>query len=223
MFAIIRPSLRKWFEVWPPQSKTDRMLLSMCVIFLSAITTDLIGLHSILGAFVAGAVLPRAALDGWRDSVMHVCQTLLLPFFFILTGMHLNINVYDPLFWQLTFLFTLCAVLGKFVSVAIMARLTGLRWGDSFALGSLMQCKGLMELVAINILLETGIISASAFSSLAMMALISTFITAPLMHMVLRSRRTNPVFISVAAAQVDLEGYRSGDRKSDLPARSATK
>jgi Kef-type K+ transport system membrane component KefB len=179
MLALMRPLLRRIFDSARGISASDAMLICLCVIFVSSIITDLIGLHSILGAFVAGAVLPPKALQEWRTQILRFNQLLLLPIFFILTGLRLQIDVSDPLFWQLTGIVTLAAVLGKFISVAVAGRYIGLHWHQSFALGSLMQCKGLMELVAINILLDAGVIGSQMFSALAMMALLSTFITAP--------------------------------------------
>jgi Kef-type K+ transport system membrane component KefB len=184
MFVLVRPLLRRWLEV-RERAVAERMLLSISLICLSAVASDLIGLHAILGAFVAGAILPKQALAGWREPLMLFSQTLLLPFFFILTGMRLQIAIHDSSFWLLTLVVTVAAVSAKLLSVTLTARVTGLPWRESFALGSLMQCKGLMELVAINILLDSGVIGAQIFSALATMALISTFITAPVLQLVL--------------------------------------
>ena len=184
MFLLVRPLLNRWLNAHE-RSVSERMLVSISLICLSAVASDLIGLHAILGAFVAGAILPKKALAGWRDSLMLFSQTLLLPFFFILTGMRLQIDIHEQSFWLLTFVVTLTAVSAKLLSVTLTARITGLPWRESIALGSLMQCKGLMELVAINILLDSGIIGPQIFSALATMALISTFITAPILQLIL--------------------------------------
>lgn len=187
MFMLVRPLLQRWL-IKQERNVSERMLVSISLICLSAVASDLIGLHAILGAFVAGAILPKQALAGWRESLMLFSQTLLLPFFFILTGMRLQIDIHDPSFWLLTFIVTLTAVSAKLFSVTLSARVTGLPWRESIALGSLMQCKGLMELVAINILLDSGIIGQQIFSALATMALISTFITAPVLQLILGRR-----------------------------------
>jgi len=184
MFLLVRPLLNRWLNAHE-RSVSERMLVSISLICLSAVASDLIGLHAILGAFVAGAILPKKALAGWPDSLMLFSQTLLLPFFFILTGMRLQIDIHEQSFWLLTFVVTLAAVSAKLLSVTLTARITGLPWRESIALGSLMQCKGLMELVAINILLDSGIIGPQIFSALATMALISTFITAPILQLIL--------------------------------------
>ena len=184
MFLLVRPLLHRWLDAHE-RNVSERMLVSISLICLSAVASDLIGLHAILGAFVAGAILPKKALTGWRDSLMLFSQTLLLPFFFILTGMRLQIDFHEQSFWLLTFVVTLAAVSAKLLSVTLVSRITGLPWRESIALGSLMQCKGLMELVAINILLDSGIIGTQIFSALATMALISTFITAPILQLIL--------------------------------------
>lgn len=201
-YFVARPLLKRLFARRTAMKPVDRMLISVSVIFLSAIATDVIGLHCILGAFVGGAILPASALTGWREPLLQFSQTLLLPFFFILTGMRLHIDIGDALFWKLTLIVTLGAVVGKFVSVSLMARLTGLRWSQGFMLGSLMQCKGLMELVAINILLEAGIIGPQVFSALAMMALVSTFVTAPAMQLISRRKSVGSDLVSFDAAPV---------------------
>lgn len=193
---IVRPLLEFLFTRREDIKAADRMLISVSVIFLSAIATDLIGLHCILGAFVGGAVLPAKALAGWREPLLQFSQALLLPLFFILTGMRLDLSLGDVLFWKLTLIVTVGAVLAKFAAVSLMARLTGLRWSQGFMLGTLMQCKGLMELVAINVLLEAGIIGAQVFSALAMMALVSTFITAPVIHLILHRRSARSDLLS---------------------------
>lgn len=211
MVVPVRAALARWLQARPAMSAADRMLMAVSVIFLSAVATDLIGLHSIFGAFVGGAVLPRRVFEGWRESLSENIQVLLLPFFFIFTGMRLEIRFDDPDFWTLTAIVTLAAVAGKLVSVAVAARCNGFKWSHSFALGSLMQCKGLMELVAINILLEAGVIGAQMFSALAMMALISTCITAPAMQLVLREEkwRIQPKDVPAAPEPVGELGLRS--------------
>ncbi len=192
MCLIFRPLFRRWFDIRPVNNVKDRFLLIISIILLSAAVTEIIGIHSFLGAFVAGFVLPQKLLQGVRESLLNISQTLLLPLFFILTGMRLNINMSDGVFWQLTAIVTLAAVVGKVFSVALMARFVGLNWSQSFVLGGLMQCKGLMELVALNILFEAGVIGAQIFSALAMMALISTLVTVPLIQWWLRGWKLAP-------------------------------
>ncbi|MEQ1636256.1 MAG: cation:proton antiporter [Methylococcales bacterium] len=185
MFLIMRPLLRKFFRREVVEDDSDSLLIAITLICVSAIATDLMGLHAIFGAYIAGVVLPGQAWGSKRKDILYFSQILLLPFFFVLTGMRLKIQIADGFFWQLTLMVTIVATSCKFLSVTLTARLTGLKWLEAGILGILMQCKGLMELVAINILFEAGIISLQIFSALAMMALISTFITAPLMQLLI--------------------------------------
>jgi Kef-type K+ transport system membrane component KefB len=188
MFGLIRPALRKWYA-HPGRGEVDGLMVAIATILMSAALTGLIGLHSIFGSFIAGVILPRAALKNWREPMQQLIHVLLLPAFFILTGMRLNIDLQSPLFWQLTAVVTAGAILGKMLSVAVSARLTGLPWKTGLVLGGLMQCKGLMELIAINILLDAGIIGKELFSALAMMAMVSTFVTLPLTRLLLNPGR----------------------------------
>ena len=188
VLLLVRAVLRHWLDR-AERSSADLILLCLSVIFVAAIATDSIGLHPMLGAFLAGATLPREALAGWREALNQLSQILLLPFFFITAGMQLQLDVHDAGFYELTAAVTLTAVLCKFGSVSLTARRLGWPWRDSLTLGSLMQCKGLMELVAIGILLDADVIGSAVFSALATMALFSTFVTAPTLRFLLRGPR----------------------------------
>lgn len=161
----------------------DGALLGVCVILLSAAVTDMLGVHAMLGAFIGGAILPQRALLQWGSDVSETIKWLLIPVFFVSTGLRLHIEWGDARFWGLVALFSFTAMVTKMLVVACTARLGGLAWSRSFLLGTLMQCKGLMELVAINILLEARIISVEVYSALVVMALFSTFMTAPLLRL----------------------------------------
>lgn len=191
MVAVIRPVLRWWFERHVHMKPADKTLFVVCFIFISALFTGLAGIHTIFGAFVAGAIMPRQATEECRAMLLHLADTILLPFFFVLTGMRLSVQTGDATFWMLAAVFTLCAITGKISSVAVAGRYcAGLSWPQAFTLGNLMQCKGLMELIAITILLEANIITPVVFSALAMMALTCTFITAPVLRFTCRPSKT---------------------------------
>jgi Kef-type K+ transport system membrane component KefB len=179
MLCVLKPLLQRWYAARAEHAGAGVVLVFVSLVCFSAMLTDLIGLHPLLGAFVAGVIFPKPVLAAWRESLMQFSQLLLLPFYFILTGMRLTLDLGDSTLWLLAVIVTLVAVLCKFASVCLSARCTGLSWRDSAMLGSLMQCKGLMELVAINIFFSAGIIGAQIYAALAMMALISTLITAP--------------------------------------------
>jgi len=194
---LVRAWLRRWLDR-AERSTGDRIILSLSVIFVCAAATDLIGLHPMLGAFLAGATLPRKAFNGWRESLAQINQIILLPFTFIMSGMQLQLDIGNPEFYSLMAAVTITAVLCKFGGVALTARSMGRPWRYSLTLGSLMQCKGLMELVAIGILLDAKIISGTVFSALATMALISTFVTAPALRFLLRGSRGQAVAFGAA-------------------------
>src|SRR4030065_1983688 len=122
MFIVIRPLLRRWVENRREMKARDRTLLAIPTILLSAAATEVIGVHSLLGAFVAGIVLPRDVLREVREQILNFSQILLLPIFFVLTGLRLHIEIGDAFFWQLVGIVTLSAVLGNILSVAGIAR-----------------------------------------------------------------------------------------------------
>lgn len=162
----------------------DGLLFSMAILLASQIVANAIGVHAIVGAFLAGAALPADALRSWREPIMRWTQVVLLPFFFVLSGVAVHIDIASPLVWGVTAVVTLCAMLGKFSAVSIAARAVGMPWQQAFGLGAMLQCKGLMELVAINILLQAKIIGPTLFQALTMLALVSTFLTAPLLRLI---------------------------------------
>ena len=209
MFWLVRPALQKWYGRASEHGQLDGLMVAIAVILMSAALTGMIGLHSIFGSFVAGVVLPREALRRWRETMQQLIHITLLPAFFILTGMHLNLDVRSSAFWEVTAIVTVGAVLGKMASVAVCARCLGLSWKKGFALGSLMQCKGLMELIAINILLDAGIISRNLFSELAMMAMISTFVTLPMMRLFIRLDATGFFLINYQKSKISYLMSRS--------------
>lgn len=179
LWCAVRPLLQRWSARRAAASAGERALLSLAVIVLCAATTHTIGLHAVLGAFIGGAVLPQALLRGWRKPVLALNGRLLLPFYFVLSGAAIHIDAADAGFWALSLALTGVATLAKFGSVAGVARACGLPWREAFTLGSLMQCKGLMELVAVGVLQQAGVIDARIASALAAMAVISTLITGP--------------------------------------------
>lgn len=189
MLLVLRPVLRRRYDAKSAAS-LHVILVFVSVICFSAMLSDLIGLHPLFGAFIGGAIFPQHVLDQWREPLASVCQVLILPFYFIMTGMRLQFDIGDHAFWLLTAIVTATAVAGKFISVALAARCSGLQWRESGMLGCLMQCKGLMELIAINIFFDAGLIGPKIYSALAMMALISTLLTAPTMVIISRVRRS---------------------------------
>jgi Kef-type K+ transport system membrane component KefB len=149
----------------------------------SALITQLIGLHYIFGAFFAGAIMPREL----RQSILYRLQAMtigvLMPFFFMLTGLRTRIDPSSAAFVEILLVTTVLGVAGKVSGTAITGVLVGETWSSALCLGTLVQTKGLMEVVVLTILLEQGIISITAFSALTLMAVISTALVMPLLRL----------------------------------------
>ena len=160
---------------------SERAIAALCGIALgSAIATELIGLHYIFGAFVAGALMPSELRHSLLDRLQLVVLGLLMPFFFMTTGLRTFIDLNSLGFLQIMLITIAVGTIGKIGGTMIMARFTGESWSQSFTLGALVQSKGLMELVVLTILLDLGIITTNAFSALTLMAVITTLLAMPL-------------------------------------------
>jgi Kef-type K+ transport system membrane component KefB len=153
-------------------------------ILLSAFATEEIGIAVIFGAFIMGMIMPRNA--GLTEDVTRrledVVVTLLLPMFFAYTGLRTNIGLLDrPILWAVTLLLIAVAIAGKFFGAMLAARLTGWGWRPSAVIGTLMNTRGLTELIVLNLALEKGVISDALFAMLVIMALVTTFMAGPLL------------------------------------------
>ncbi|HEY2623543.1 MAG TPA: cation:proton antiporter [Dyella sp.] len=189
MLGVVRPWLARY--AGRTQVSTDTMLIIACVVaILSAAMTEWLGLHYLLGAFIAGTIIPTT----WRSIVLERIQPLtvniLLPFFFIVTGLKVFIDAASPGFLEITVLLTLFAVVGKIAGTALTARMTGESWRFSLGLGALAQAKGLMEIVVATILLDVKVISPTIFSAVLVMALISTTLAMPMTRLTLARHGT---------------------------------
>jgi Kef-type K+ transport system membrane component KefB len=156
------------------------LALVCAVAIASALITESLGLHYILGAFVAGAVMPGPLRRPLLDRLQAMTVGLLMPFFFMLTGLRTLIDFGSAAFVEVLAAATAVAVLGKLGGTALAARLVGESWPMAFALGALLQTKGLMEVIVLTILRDAGIVSAPVFSALIVMAVVSTALAMPL-------------------------------------------
>jgi Kef-type K+ transport system membrane component KefB len=163
----------------------------------SALVTEMMGLHYIIGAFVAGAVMPVPLRTPILERIQVMAVALLLPFFFTLTGLRTLIDTGSTAL-SATFLVTTgVATVGIVGGTAGAARLVGQSWPTALALGALLQTKGLMELIVLTVMLDQRIISSNVFSALVLMALVSTALAMPLARLMLaqenrRLRRVQP-------------------------------
>jgi Kef-type K+ transport system membrane component KefB len=163
----------------------------MLLILASALATELVGVHLLFGAFFLGAVMPKTPglAEHLREKFESVTVVLLLPLFFAYSGMRTTLGAIRGELWLDTLLIVAVAIAGKLGGSAIAARASGLPWRDATALGILMNTRGLMELVILNIGLDIGVISPAVFSMMVVMALATTLLTAPLLHWVYPARR----------------------------------
>jgi Kef-type K+ transport system membrane component KefB len=153
--------------------------------FGSAIASELVGVHALFGAFVLGVLVPRR--EGFAHALVAKMQdlvvVLLLPIFFALTGLKTRVGLLSGAeMWGYCALVLLVAIAGKLGGVSAAGRLCGLSWREAGALGALMNARGLVELVILNIGLEIGVISPSLFTMMVIMALVTTVVTTPLLE-----------------------------------------
>jgi Kef-type K+ transport system membrane component KefB len=155
---------------------------------LSALTTEAIGIHAIFGAFLFGAVIPHDSLVARElaHRIEGLVTTLLLPAFFAFTGMRTQISLVSGLeAWLICLAIIGVATLGKFGGTWLAARAMGLGRRDSAALGILMNTRGLMELIVLNIGLDLGVISPTLFAMMVLMALATTIATSPILYAIM--------------------------------------
>jgi K+:H+ antiporter len=193
MLKLVRP----WLEPLGAQSASAEginktfVVLSFVVLFLSALTTEVIGIHALFGAFLAGASMPSQA--SFRkllaSRIEDVSLVILLPLFFAFTGLKTQIGLLnDGATWLVCGLIILVAVAGKFGGSLLAARFTGQSWSDSLAIGALMNTRGLMELIVLNIGYDLGVLSPTIFTMMVLMALVTTFMTCPALSWIERIR-----------------------------------
>ena len=187
MLFLIRPGLWRWVPANPPESLG---WFGAAMIFLlgSVCVTEALGVHALFGAFLAGIVMPRGGkMEAEnRDRLESVTLVLLLPLFFAYTGLRTSIallNTVDA--WLLCGLILLIAVGSKLLVSALCVRASGMAWRDSLAVGVLVNTRGLVELVILNVGLELHIISPTLFSMMVIMALATTLMTGPLIDRIL--------------------------------------
>jgi Kef-type K+ transport system membrane component KefB len=171
------------------------MAAVLLLILAAALTTEIIGIHALFGAFLAGAVMPRgpALRRILTDRLEELSSVFLLPVFFAFTGLRTQIGLLsDTNSWLLCLLIILVATVGKLGASMLAARLTFFDWIDAFALGALMNTRGLIELIALNVGYELGILSPRIFTMMVLMALMTTFATGPLLSLADALRRRRP-------------------------------
>lgn len=189
MIKVVRPFLQKMADRHVQENGINKVMavIAFLTLLLSSWTTEVIGIHALFGAFMAGAIMPdRLGMKRLlADKVEDFSLVLLLPLFFVFTGLRTEINLLtDSHLWLLTGLIIAVAVAGKFIGSAIAARVVGQNWHDSLSIGALMNTRGLMELVVLNIGYDLGVLSPEIFTMMVIMALVTTAMTGPALDVI---------------------------------------
>ena len=193
MITVGRRLLRATDWHYQRHGKVTHDLLALILLFViaSAYITEWLGIHALFGAFLLGVIMPRTPglVRELSDRLQDMTVVLFLPLFFALTGLRTSVwLVQGSEMWLYCGLVILVAIAGKVGGALVASRLTGLTWRESAAVGVLMNTRGLIQLVVLNIGLDLGVISEALFTMLVLMALITTFMTAPLLHWVYPER-----------------------------------
>lgn len=188
MFFLVRPQLARIIKQ-PGSQLHPRRLIPLALVFLltCALITEVIGIHALFGAFLAGVVMPPSTefRTFLKERLEAFGSYAMLPLFFAFTGLRTQVGLLTDWHDWLTCLAIIAvAIAGKLGGSMLMARWTGMTWSHSFAIGALMNTRGLVELVVLNIGYDLGILSARIFAMMVLMALVTTFMTGPLLSLV---------------------------------------
>jgi Kef-type K+ transport system membrane component KefB len=189
MIKVVRPFLKRVGDLHSSKENLSKPIVAIFFItlILSAYVTEVIGIHALFGAFMAGAIMPENAKfkNIFIEKVEDVSLVLLLPLFFVFTGLRTEIGLLnDPYLWKVTGLIILVAVAGKFIGGALSAKFVGHNWMDSLTIGALMNTRGLMELIVLNIGYDLGVLTPQIFAMAVIMALVTTFMTGPALNFI---------------------------------------
>jgi K+:H+ antiporter len=186
VFFIVRPLAARLVAHYEKTGLTSNgVAIVFAALLLAALTTEAIGIHAIFGAFLLGAVIPQNSVvaRAFPRKLEDVVTILLLPAFFAYTGLRTQIGLVAGVEdWLICGAIIMTATLGKFGGTLIAARLTGLNWQMCASLGILMNTRGLMELIVLNIGLDLGVISPTLFAMMVLMALATTLATTPILR-----------------------------------------
>ena len=170
----------------------------------------MIGIHALFGAFMAGAIMPENTKfrNIFIEKIEDVALVLLLPLFFVFTGLRTQIGLLNDLgMWKVTGFIIMVAMAGKFIGSALTAKFLRISWKDSLTIGALMNTRGLMELIVLNIGYELGVLGPEIFAMMVIMALVTTFMTGPTLDLI------NFFFKKKASSMDDNEDFSSSSYK----------
>ena len=189
MLKVVRPFLAKVGQLKNSHQSLSKPVVAIffLTLIISSYTTEIIGIHALFGAFLAGAIMPDNAKFRaiFIEKVEDISVIVLLPLFFVFTGLRTQIGlINDPYLWKVTGVIIAVAVIGKFLGSTIASKFVGQNWRDSLTIGALMNTRGLMELIVLNIGLDLGVLSPEIFTMMVIMALVTTFMTGPALDLI---------------------------------------
>jgi Kef-type K+ transport system membrane component KefB len=188
MIFLVRPQLARLVKDEDSQQHRRRLIpIILAFVLACALITETIGIHALFGAFVAGVIMPPSTEFRifLKDKLEAFGSYALLPLFFAFTGLRMQVGLLnDWQGWAMCGVIILVAIAGKLGGSMLMSRWTGMSWSRSFSIGVLMNTRGLVELVVLNIGYDLGILSGRIFAMMVLMALVTTFMTGPLLSLV---------------------------------------
>lgn len=226
---------RRWLarlETWQPKrGDTERagglpvgqLTIVLLVIMLAAWFTDWVGIYSVFGAFVAGAVMPRGELlNTIRDRFEPLVAYLLLPAFFIYSGLNTQLSlIFEPAVLVMSAVVLIISFVGKFGAIGLAARWQGMSWREAGSMGALANARGLMELILLNIGLTAGLITTELYTILALMTIVTTFVATPVQRMFERSNWKRGIVFGPDGEQPQLVEVEMDMRSVDSEPTSA--
>lgn len=182
MIKVVRPFLKRIADLQTGKGIMSKSVVAIffLILIISAYATEVIGIHALFGAFMAGAIMPENTKfrNIFIEKVEDVALVVLLPLFFVFTGLRTEIGLLNHgHLWITAGLIILVAVTGKFIGSALTAKFLRIGWKDSLTIGALMNTRGLMELIVLNIGYDLGVLSPEIFAMMVIMALFTTFMT----------------------------------------------
>lgn len=189
MIFAIQPVMKKIGTIYISKEILNKKVIAFVflILFLSAFFTEIIGIKALFGGFLAGVIMPQYAnfKKIMTEKIEDLSLVVLLPLFFVFTGLRTEIGLINQGdLWATCGLIILFAIIGKFGGSLIAARITGQGWKDSLFIGTLMNTRGLMELIVLNIGYDIGVLSPQIFTMMVIMTIVTTFMTGPTLNII---------------------------------------
>lgn len=189
MLALVKPFLKRIGEIHASKENLSKPIVAIffLTLIISAYLSEIIGIHALFGAFLAGVIMPDNInfRNIFIEKVEDISLIVLLPLFFVFTGLRTEIGLLnDVSLWKTCGMIIMVAVVGKFIGSALAAKIVGQGWRDSLVIGALMNTRGLMELVVLNIGYDLGVLTPEVFAMMVLMALVTTFMTGPALDLI---------------------------------------